>query len=48
MAVQQFLLWLADMGYSVEFDNAKIPSSILLVVQHLYVGRPVDGTSWSA
>ena len=45
MAVKQFLLWLADLGYPIEPFDAEISAWILLGFQHLHVGCPPDGTS---
>ena len=45
MAVKQFLLWLADLGYPIEPFNAEISAWILLGFQHLHVGRSLDGAS---
>ena len=46
MAVEQFLLRLAGLGYSIEPSDAEISAWILLGFQHFYVGCPLDGTSW--
>jgi hypothetical protein len=43
MAVKQFLLWLAHMGYPVEPADATIATRILLGFQHLHVGSLADG-----
>lgn len=37
LALFDLLLWMAGLGYSLEFDHAAFPSSILSRIQHLHV-----------
>jgi hypothetical protein len=39
LALFNLLLWMAHLGYSLEFDNAAFPSSILSRIQYLHVSQ---------